>query len=337
MFPAGQPRARAGLRRPRPGGKRSAVAIIGAPLDLGAARRGVDMGPSAIRYAGLADRLEAIGVNVTEAGNVVAELPEIATQQNERARYLPAILASCKQIAARVGDVARLGRVPLVLGGDHSIAMGTLAGLHSVHGRGGLLWVDAHGDLNRPETSPSGDDSSKVLPGIRTRFTPSPSGNVHGMPLAAALGACGFLVPGFDPPPWVQPGRVALVGVRSLDQGERELIEDLNLWVLTMSDIDRRGIASVMHEAMTVVQGDGFVHLSLDADVLDPTIAPGVGTPVPGGLSYREAHLAMELLAEADLLTSVEVVEVNPMYDAASSTANLCVGLISSALGARIL
>jgi arginase len=315
----------------------STAATVGAPLDLGASRRGVDMGPSAIRYAGLEERLEALGVDVVDCGNVVAELPETAPERDEHARYLAPILASCAQIAGHVARVSGEGRLPLVLGGDHSIAMGTLAGLASVHGPGGVLWVDAHGDLNRPETSPSGDDSVQGLRGIRADFTPSPSGNVHGMPLAAALGACGFRVPGFRAPPWVEPGRVALVGVRQLDRGERELVEDLDLCVLTMSDIDRRGIASVMHEAMTVVQGDGFVHLSLDADVLDPTIAPGVGTPVAGGLSYREAHLAMELLAEANILTSIEVVEVNPMFDSASTTANLCVELIASALGATIL
>jgi arginase len=293
------------------------VAIVGAPLDLGTSRRGVDMGPSAIRYAGLEDRLAVIGVEAVDRGNVVAELPETAAEQDERARYLSAILASCAHLAAYVAQASGEGEFPLVLGGDHSIAMGTLAALAGARGRGGVLWVDAHGDLNTPDTTPSG--------------------NVHGMPLAAALGACGFLLPGSDPPPWVEPGRVAVVGVRQLDAGERNLVEDLNLCVLTMSDIDRRGIASVMHEAMTVVQGSGYVHVSLDADVLDPEIAPGVGTPVAGGLSYREAHLAMELLAEADIVTSLEVVEVNPMYDSASSTANIAVELIASALGARIL
>ncbi len=313
------------------------IAILGAQLDLGAARRGVDMGPSAIRYAGLAERLMGLGFEVFDRGNVSAEIPEVASVRNEQARYLPAILAACAQIANHVAELASANSLPLVLGGDHSIAMGTLAGLHAAHGRGGVIWIDAHGDLNRPETSPSGNDASEVLPQIRTKFIPSPTGNVHGMPLAACLGACGFLVPDFEPPPWIDSGRVALVGVRELDNGERELVEDLNLCVLTMSDIDRRGIASVMHEAMTVAQGRGFVHLSLDADALDPEVAPGVGTPVQGGLSYREAHLAMELLAEADMLTSMEVVEVNPMYDTASTTANVCVGLIASAMGARIL
>lgn len=293
------------------------VAILGAQLDLGASRRGVDMGPSAIRYAGLAERLMRLGFEVADRGNVSAEIPEVASVRNEQARYLPAILAACSQIAAHVADLASARTIPLVLGGDHSIAMGTLAGLHAAHGRGGVLWIDAHGDLNRPETSPSG--------------------NVHGMPLAAALGHCGFSLDGFDPPAWVDQGRVVIIGARELDPGEKRLIRDLNLCVLTMADIDRRGIASVMHEAMTVVQGPGFVHVSLDADVCDPEIAPGVGTPVRGGLSYREAHLSMELLAESGMMTSMEVVEVNPILDAANETSELLVDLALSGLGATIL
>jgi arginase len=293
------------------------VNILGAPLDLGAARRGVDMGPSAIRYAGLAERLEGIGLEVTDSGNVVAELPEVAAEQNERARYLPAILRSCAQIAGRVAELATSGATPLVLGGDHSIAMGTLAGLHAAFGPGGVLWVDAHGDLNRPSTSPSG--------------------NVHGMPLAAALGQCGFDLDGFEGPPWVDPTRTVLIGVRSLDPGERALVKELGLTVFTMADIDRRGIPNVMEQALLVVKGARFVHLSLDVDVCDPEIAPGVGTPVKGGLSYREAHLAMELMAEADVLTSIEIVEVNPILDHADETGLLAVELAASALGARIL
>jgi arginase len=293
------------------------ISILGAPLDLGAARRGVDMGPSAIRYAGLAERLETLGLDVIDLGNVTAEIPEIAAVRDEHARYLPAILASCAQIATRVRVVAAEHRMPLVLGGDHSIAMGTLAGMHAACGLGGVLWIDAHGDLNRPETSPSG--------------------NVHGMPLAAALGACGFDLEGFESSPWVDPARVALVGVRSLDPGEKELVKDRGLAVFTMADIDRRGVADVMREAIDVTRGPGFVHLSLDVDVCDPEIAPGVGTPVRGGLSYREAHLAMELIAEADILTSMEVVEVNPILDLADETGTLVVELTASALGARIL
>ena len=292
------------------------VAVLGAPLDLGAARRGVDMGPSAIRYAGLAERLESIGIEVLDYGNVSAELPEVATQEDVHARYLPEILRSCSQLARRVAELST-HETPLILGGDHSIAMGTLAGLRSAFGTGGVLWVDAHGDLNRPETSPSG--------------------NVHGMPLAAALGACGFTLDGVDGPPWVDPKRVALVGIRALDPAEKQLINDLGLFVVTMADVDRRGVDAVMSEALDVVAGDGFVHLSFDVDVCDPEIAPGVGTPVRGGLSYREAHLAMELVAEAGILTSMEVVEVNPILDHADETGLLAVDLVASALGARIL
>jgi arginase len=275
------------------------------------------MGPSAIRYSGLAERLEAIGIEVEDGGNVTAELPEVAGVSDEHARYLPAILESCRALGESVAAMVRDGLMPLVLGGDHSIAMGTLAGLNSELGRGGLVWIDAHGDINTPESSPSG--------------------NVHGMPLAAALGACGFSIDGLGAAPWVDPGRVALVGVRALDPGEKALARELDLCVLTMADIDRRGIASVMHEALTVAQGPGFVHLSLDVDVCDPEIAPGVGTPVRGGLSYREAHLAMELIAEAGILTSLEVVEVNPILDHANATGDLAVELVASALGARIL
>jgi arginase len=294
------------------------VAILGAPLDLGTERRGVDMGPSAMRYSGLDERLEGIGLKVEDFGNVEAEIPEIAPVRDEEARFLPAILATCAQIARRVKEIAQEGgTLPLVLGGDHSIAMGTVAGLHAASGSGGVLWIDAHGDLNRPETSPSG--------------------NVHGMPLAAILGACGFELEGFAAPPWVEPDRVALVGVRSLDLGEKALVRERGIKVLTMADIDRRGIAGVMREALDVVSGPGFVHVSLDVDVCDPEIAPGVGTPVRGGLSYREAHLAMELIAEWGLLTSMEVVEVNPILDHAGSTGQLAVELVASALGARIL
>lgn len=293
------------------------VAILGAALDLGTTRRGVDMGPSAIRYSGLAERLEGLGLSVADRGNVLAEIPEVASVRHEHARYLPAILATCKQIAGRVAEIAKQGQLPLVLGGDHSIAMGTLAGLASVRGPAGILWVDAHGDLNRPSTSPTG--------------------NVHGMPLAAALGECGFVIEEFPEPPWVDPKHVALVGVRSLDPGEKELVRRLDLAVFTMADIDRRGMPEVMDEAIAVVKGADHVHLSLDVDVCDPEIAPGVGTPVRGGLSYREAHLAMEIIAEAELLTSVEVVEVNPILDHADETGALAVDLVASALGARIL
>ena len=294
------------------------IAVIGAPLDLGAAsRRGVDMGPSAIRYAGIGERIDGLGHICGDRGNVEAPLREMADPGDERARYLGEIVATCERVAVRVAEAARES-LPLVLGGDHSIALGTLGGMASVHGPGGVLWLDAHGDLNTPETTPSG--------------------NVHGMPLAAALGRGGE---GFTselwPLPSVDPRHVAVVGCRSLDDGERRLIAELGLAVFTMSEIDRRGLQAVVRDALDIVRGGSFVHVSLDLDVVDPEVAPGVGSPVRGGLSYREAHLAMELVAEAGILGSLEIVEVNPILDARNRTARLAVELVASALGARIL
>jgi arginase len=298
--------------------KTQAVAVIGAGLDLGAGRRGVDMGPSAIRYAGLDERVAALGRRCEDWGDVVTAVPEATAVGDERMRYLPEIKATCERIAGLVARAAQEGYVPLVLGGDHSVALGTLGGMARARGRGGVLWFDAHGDLNRPETSPSG--------------------NVHGMPLAAALGLAG---PAFESDeyalPAIEPRRVALFGVRSLDPGERALLAELDAKIFTMSDLDRMGVESALREALEHVAGDGFVHLSLDLDVLDPEVAHGVGTPVRGGLSYREAHLAMELIAESELLDSLEVVEVNPILDRENQTAKLAVELVASALGARIL
>jgi arginase len=278
----------------------------------------VDMGPSAIRYAGLDERVAALGRRCEDWGDVVTAVPEATAVGDERMRYLPEIKATCERIAGLVARAADEDCVPLVLGGDHSVALGTLGGMARARGRGGVLWFDAHGDLNRPETSPSG--------------------NVHGMPLAAALGLAG---PAFEsdeyPLPAVEPRRVALFGVRSLDPGERALLAELDAKIFTMSDLDRIGVEPALREALEHVAGDGFVHLSLDLDVLDPEVAPGVGTPVRGGLSYREAHLAMELIAESELLDSLEVVEVNPILDRENQTAKLAVELVASALGARIL
>jgi arginase len=295
-----------------------AVAVIGAPLDLGAGRRGVDMGPSAIRYAGLEARLREIGYDVDDHGNVFAAIPEAADEGDERARFLPQILESTGRIAELVRTARKADQLPLVLGGDHSVALGTLAGMASVDGAGGLIWLDAHGDLNRPATSPSG--------------------NVHGMVLAAALGLAGpqFRQDGW-PQPAVDPARTVLVGVRSLDQGERELVKANGICILTMSDIDERGIKAVMDDALERVAGPGFVHVSLDMDVLDPRFAPGVGTPIPGGLDYREAHFALELVATAGVLTSLDVVEVNTILDHENETAATAVELVGSALGSRIL
>jgi len=296
-----------------------AVAVIGAALDLGQSRRGVDMGPSAIRYAGLEDRLRSLGLDVDDRGNVETVHPEGAVVVDERARYLPEILDACARVAALVGDAIAEGATPLVLGGDHSVAIGTLGGLARRHGGGGgVIWLDAHGDLNTPVTSPSG--------------------NVHGMPLAAALGLAGeeFRHPGLELPA-IDPARVALIGVRSLDQAERELVRSSDVRVFTMSELDRIGIERALQEALDRVGGGSFVHVSLDLDVLDPEVAPGVGTPVRGGLTYREAHLALELVAESGLAGSLEVVEVNPILDRENTTAGLAVELVASALGKTIL
>ena len=296
-----------------------AVAVIGAALDLGQRRRGVDMGPSAIRYAGLADRLRSLGYGVDDHGNVETAHPEGAAVADERARYLPEILDACGLVASLVGNAVSEGAVPLVLGGDHSVALGTLGGLARRHGaQGGVIWLDAHGDLNTPATSPSG--------------------NVHGMPLAAALGLAGdgFVHSELDLPA-LDPGHVALVGVRSLDPPEQELLKSSGVRVFTMSEIDRIGIERALQESLERVRGAAFVHVSLDLDVLDPEIAPGVGTPVRGGLTYREAHLALELVAESGLAGSLEVVEVNPILDRENTTAALAVELVASALGKTIL
>jgi arginase len=293
------------------------VAIIGAALDLGAGRRGVDMGPSAIRYAGLSDRLTGAGIEVEDRGNVEAALAETRAIGDERARFLEEILEACSRVAAEVERARSDGLLPLVLGGDHSIAIGTLSGL-AADGPGGVLWLDAHGDLNTPETTPSG--------------------NVHGMPLAAALGACGgqFARRGLRLPA-VDPERVVLVGVRSLDPGEQALVRELGVAVYTISDLDRRGVEPVIAEALERVSGGAFVHVSVDLDVVDPEVAPGVGDPVRGGLSYREAHLALELVAEAGVLDALELAEVNPIRDHENTTAGLAVELAASALGVRIL
>ena len=292
--------------------------MIGAALDLGAGRRGVDMGPSAIRYAGLEVRIRALGRDCLDLGNVQTAVAEAAAVGDERTRYLHEILTACARIAERVADANAEGRMPLVLGGDHSVALGTLGGLARGSQPGGVLWIDAHGDLNRPETSPSG--------------------NVHGMVLAAAMGLAGAQFSLAESPfPSVDPSRVALVGVRSLDDGERDLLHELNATVFTMSDVDRVGIEQAIRDSLAKVDGPGFVHVSLDMDALDPDVAPGVGTPVRGGLSYREAHLAMEVVAESGLLSSLEVVEVNPILDRENETAKLAVELVASALGARIL
>jgi arginase len=293
------------------------VTIIGAALDLGQGRRGVDMGPSAMRAAGLEDRLRGLGYEVSDRGNIESPEPEATAMHDERARFLPQIMGACERLAGLVAESSQAGEIPLVLGGDHSVALGTLGGLASVHGPGGVLWIDAHSDANTPETSPTG--------------------NVHGMPLAAALGLAGDVFESASwPLPALDPKRVALIGAREIDSGERKLLREAGIRVFTMSEIDRIGIERAVREALDRIAGAGFVHVSLDMDVLDPVVAPGVGTPVRGGLTYREAHLALELVAESRLAGSLEVVEVNPILDRENTTALTAVELVASALGKTI-
>ena len=308
---------------------RPIVEVIGVPMDLGGNRRGVDMGPSGIRYGGLVGKLSEIGFRVRDRGNIHVADPDegLATHsykkvdaermfRGPRAHNLAEIVRACEELASVVADIARSGNMPLVLGGDHSMAMGTLAGLARAGKRPGVIWIDAHGDINTPETTPSG--------------------NVHGMPFAVALGLAG------EPFPESLRGstsgeRAVLIGLRDVDPGERDNIKQAGVTALTMADIDRLGMGLAMEKAIAVAsRGDG-IHLSLDMDALDPDEAPGVGTPVRGGLTYREAQLAMEMLAASGKLRSLEVAEVNPILDVSNRTAVLAVELVASALGETIL
>ena len=297
------------------------VEIIGVPMDLGGFRRGVDMGPSAIRYAGLSRRLAALGHKVRDRGNVRVqdrdEDQEIEYAHGARqAHHAQEIVRAAEELAGIVADIVKSGATPIVLGGDHSIGMGTIAGLARAGHRVGVIWVDAHGDINTPDTTPSG--------------------NVHGMPFAVALGIAE------DPFPDTLRGTTdgkagVLMAIRDIDAGEKDNIKRAGVTPITMSDIDRLGMAKAMERAIAVAsKGDG-IHLSLDMDAIDPDEAPGVGTPVRGGLTYREAQLAMEMLHASGKLRSIEVCEVNPILDRENRTATLAVELIASALGQTIL
>ncbi len=302
----------------------SRIAIIGAPLDLGQGRRGVDMGPSAVRVAGLGAKLSALGYTVTDLGNVaVAQAESLTDPGSYNARYVTHIAECCDKLAKLVSASLAGGHTPLVLGGDHSIAVGTVAGiadhLRTANEKTGLLWVDAHADMNTPDSSPSG--------------------NVHGMPLACCLGhGPAELVNLLGFTPKVDPKNVALVGIRDVDQLERGQLKDIGVHAFTMRDIDERGMRDVMRDAIAIANRDtaGY-HLSLDLDFVDPEHAPGVGTPVRGGATYREAHLAMEMICDSGRMLSMEVVEVNPVIDQFNRTAELAVELILSALGKKIL
>ena len=295
------------------------ISIIGVPMDLGQDRRGVDMGPSAIRYAGVKKRLESMGYEVEDIGDLRVPSPESQPILHQNLKYLPEIIKVNTELARVVKQEMSRGRFPLVLGGDHSIAIGTIAGLTQHQKQLGVIWFDAHGDLNTGDTSPSG--------------------NIHGMSLAVSLGH-GHKdlthIGGFAPK--IKPERTVIIGARDLDRGERELIHSIGLKVFTMHEIDRLGMPRVIEEAISIVsKGTDGVHLSLDLDGLDPHDCPGVGTPVIGGISYRESHLALEMLAEANMLTSAEFVEVNPILDAQNKTAKVAVALMSSAFGDKLL
>lgn len=305
------------------------VEIIGVPMDLGGNRRGVDMGPSAIRYAGLRDRLANLGYTVRDRGNVrVADRDEGATKsfrqvdKNElakmrgRAHHVDEIVRVVVDLAKVVAEIERAGNIAIVLGGDHSMAIGTLAGLARGGRRPGVIWMDAHGDSNTPKTSPSG--------------------NVHGMPFAVAFG------PATDPFPKnlcasVDGTSGVLIGLRSVDADEKNNIKAAGVTAITMADIDRMGMSAAMEKAIAVASKGNGIHLSLDMDAIDPDEAPGVGTPVRGGLTYREAQLAMEMLAASGKLRSLEIAEVNPILDEGNRTAALAVELVASALGQTIL
>lgn len=303
--------------------RQGCIAIIGAPMDLGAGRRGVDMGPSALRLAGLAARLQSLGYEVRDLGNVPVAQPEATNAGPERARFLPEIAQTCTRLGEMAYGAVKRGDLPLVLGGDHSIAVGTVAGVARAHrennGKIGLIWIDAHADMNTPDTSPSG--------------------NVHGMPLACCIGkGPPELTNLFDFAPKVDPRNVAIVGLRDVDRTEVPYVRDAGVAAFTMREIDERGLRSVMSEAIErASEGTSGFHVSFDMDSVDPREAPGVGTPVRGGLTYREAHLAMEILCDCGKVAGMEIVEVNPVLDIANQTAILGVELVLSALGMRIL
>jgi arginase len=299
------------------------VHIIGVSLDLGGNRRGVDMGPSAFRIAGISERLTALHMTVVDEGDLVAPIPEVKSSGDPRKKYIREIARVCERLYKTSLSALDRGGLPVVLGGDHSLAAGSVAATADFVRREskplGLIWVDAHADMNTPSSSGSG--------------------NVHGMPLASLLGAEPVelsRIGGFSPK--VAPEHTVLIGIRNLDEREKEIVRDSRVHVFTMKDIDRSGIASVMEQALSIAGRDtAGVHVSFDLDVCDPTIAPGVGTPVKGGLDYREAHMVMEMVADSGLLRALDLVECNPILDDRNTTAILAVELASSALGLKII
>lgn len=299
------------------------IRVIGVPLDFGAGRRGVDMGPSALRIARLHRRILDLEYELVDTGDIAVTIQEVHDMGDHRARYLSQIVEVCHTLCDRVSGVMEEGGFPLVLGGDHSVAIGAIAGVSShYHRRGerlGVIWVDAHTDMNTPETSPGG--------------------NIHGMPLAVSLG---FGAPeltgigGFQPK--IKPEDAVIIGARSIDPLEKALVRESGVKVFTMRDIDEQGLSTVVQEAIHIAtRNTTGLHVSFDVDALDPSLAPGVGTPVAGGLTYREAHLLMESIADSGQLTALDVVEINPIIDRGNATAEVAAGLLQSALGKRIL
>jgi arginase len=295
------------------------LSVIGVPSDLGQGRRGVDMGPSAIRYAGLADKLRQLQHTVHDCGNVDVPQPETREHGEGKLKYLAQVRQVCEALAATVREAMERGDTPIVLGGDHSVSIGSITGVTSVRRPVGCIWFDAHGDMNTADTTPSG--------------------NIHGMPLAVSLGLGeGQLTSlgGFAPK--LRPESVVLVGARSIDAGEQRLIRETGIHVFTMADVDELGMGEVMRRAIEITtRGTDGVHLSVDLDGLDPMYAPGVGTPVNGGFTYREGHLAMELLAQAECVVSVDFVEVNPILDSQNRTGAMAVELAASLFGMTVL
>jgi len=296
--------------------KQKTLRIIGVPIDLGQDQRGVDMGPSAIRYAGLSAALKALGYQLHDAGNLYVPVRDTLSGQSA-GEFLPSIQQVCQSAYEAAEQAVVAGETPVFLGGDHSLAIGTIGGVTSREAAG-VIWIDAHGDANRPQTSPSG--------------------NVHGMPLAALLGE-GFpeLVNVGRPGPKLEARDVVMIGVRDLDEGERSWIKQSGIRVYTMRELDERGMSAVIREALTILEHRSRIHVSLDMDSLDPTQAPGVGTPSSGGLSYREAQLLMEIIADSGKLCSADIVEINPVLDHENRTAGMAVELAASLFGKSIL
>ncbi|MFB4162182.1 arginase [Geomicrobium sp. JSM 1781026] len=290
------------------------ISVLGAPLDLGQNRRGVDMGPSAIRYAGAIERLEALGYEVNDDGDIVVERSIKENQEN--LKHLSAVQAANETLKTSLHQIVGNGHFPLVFGGDHSIAMGTLAGITPHYDELGVIWYDAHGDLNTDKTSPSG--------------------NIHGMPLAAAIGHGHSSLTSLFDGQHVKERNIVLIGVRALDEAEKAFLKTSAITVFTMHEVDRLGMSEVMTRALQTLEHCDGIHLSLDLDGLDPIDAPGVGTPVTGGLTYRESHLAMEMLAESERVTSCEFVEVNPILDEQNKTAEAAVALMGSLFGEKL-